>query len=57
MAAPEVWIPFYLGHAVVAEHPLGALRHRRLVLGQRLYVGGRRAEQRLQKSISIEAFR
>ena len=42
-------VPARLGHAVVAEHPPGALRHRRLVLGQRLDVGGRRAEQRLQR--------
>ena len=41
-------VPARLGHAVVTEHPLGALRHRRLVLGQRLDVGGRRAQQRLQ---------
>ena len=43
-------VPARLGHAVVAEHPPGALRHRRLVLGQRLDVGGRRAEQRLQSA-------
>ena len=49
-------VPARLGRAVVAEHPLGALRHRRLVLGQRLDVGGRRAEQRLQRQAG-RAFR
>ena len=41
-------VPARLGHAVVAQHPPRPLRHRRLVLGQRLDVGRRRREQGLQ---------
>ena len=38
-------IPAGLEHAIMAEDPTRLLGHRALILGQRLYVGGWRAEQ------------